>query len=427
MIIDMNGEDIYGDALKRLWDFCFQKCDRIGMVNNRDAHFTASEFMRLENKEFKQFLSEDDRMDDTYYSEESKDIAQSMRKLKILFQYSNLFHFFQGCYSEKEINDRIERNFSKHELIERKVAFESHCTRSATPKELFYFQINENIKEGFYNMYNMFSNVLISDEIYLEDIEFFRGKQEFLSICSHEQMATLEIEEEEYDEFKKLNIPHIDISKMWWFDEYEKEQENMEFSFVEHRGFIGGIRGYDILLSIHPLREYKEREELYAQYKGKLNATLIPVEQLIKTLKERYTLERVDTEDYVRATRRTILFNTSLARYIPESREMKIEIYQIIEDEKSEKLYRIQQKEYEIIEGKKVKGYYAREPIPYSKTPIIIGVEYNSYYIWVEGSESLKDEIILLRGLDESELRKIFLVENYVDALMSKKDEEKMF
>lgn len=424
MRINMDREDIYGETLKKFWNFCFQKCDKICTVNTRDAHFTVPEFMRLENEVFKQFLSEYNRMDDTYYRSESKDVAESMRKSKILFQYNNIFHFFQGCYPEEEINNRIERNFSKYTLIERDVAFESHCTKSITPMELFYFQINEDIKDGFYNMYNMFSNVLISDEIYLEDLAFFRGKQVLLSICSHEQMATLEITEEEYEEFKKLNISHIDISNMWWFDECEKEWEDSEVTCVEHRAQIGGIHGYDFMLSLHPLRRYEEKEELYTQYKDKLNTTLIPVEQLIKALKERYTLEHRDTEDYVKVTRHTILSNTSLARYIPESREMKIEVYQIIEDEKSEKLYRVQQREYEILEGKKANGYYSYESIPYSKNPIIIGVEYNSYYIWVEGSESLKDEIILLRGLDESELRKIHLVERYVDALMNKKDEE---
>lgn len=395
------------------------------MVNDRKACFTVSEFMSLENEVLHQFLPDYDKLDDTYYSSMSKETADNMRKLQVLFRYRNILHFFQGCYSEEEINQRTERNFSNYKLLERTVAFESHCTKSSDTMELFKFQKDDIIKDGFYNMYHIFSNVRISDEIYVEDPAFYRNNEVFFSICSHEQMATLEIRDDEYEEFKKLDIPHIDTSNMWWLDEYEREWggDNL-FPFVEHRGQIGGINGYDPMFPFQKRRNYTERKAFYLEYKNKLNITLTPVHSLIEILKERYNLECIDSKEYKDLTRRNVLFNTSLARYILNSEEIQIEIYQIVKDKKSEHLYCIQQSEHEEIEGKKAEAYLDYKSVPYSECPIIIGIEYNSYYIWVEGSEGLKDEIVLIRGLDERELRREDLIENYVDALISKNQEE---
>lgn len=235
MIIDMSREDIYGEDLKKLWDFCFQKCDAVCVVNNRKACFTVSEFMSLKNEVLYQFSPEYYQFDEVCYSSMTKEMTDRMRRSQVLFQYRNMLHFFQGCYSEEEINQRIERNFSNYKLVERTVAFESHCTKSADTMEVFKFQINDSLKDGFYNMYNIFSNVKISDEIYVEDSAFYRNNEMFFSICSHEQMATLEIRDEEYEEFKKLNIPHIDSSNMWWSEEYERElrREDLVENYVD--------------------------------------------------------------------------------------------------------------------------------------------------------------------------------------------------
>jgi hypothetical protein len=74
--------------------------------------------------------------------------------------------------------------------------------------EVCYFKIGNlfnmilnSIKDLFECPYRIMNNDF-------EDLTFYKEKDEVLVICSHEHFAYMVLNDEEYDKFLKLNIPH---------------------------------------------------------------------------------------------------------------------------------------------------------------------------------------------------------------------------
>lgn len=265
-------------------------------------------------------------------------------------------------------------------------------------------------------MKELYTLASLNEELYLDDLVLYSDNKIFLSVCSHEQLATLYISENEYEEFEQLNIPHVNPDTVLWQKEHYKKYDkyNGTYPIIEQSGIIGGIDGCVYLSYEH---EFGECKSIYEQYEGKICPNSIPFSQVTNTLKERYTLINIIAKDLEEQTERNIIFNTCLARKLPKNKAMSIQIYLVVEDEKSEDIYKEQAAEYELFVDRKSSDFPLFQPEGYIKTPIIVGMEYNTEYMWVEGSEKLKEEITLIRGLNEIEINNKALLLNYIKAM----------
>lgn len=408
---------IFGSHLQKLWTFCLDKVDKVAFTNSRNPYYTKEEHIiakkeleldriNRENNIFHEMLLKANQTD-----KDNLDPKGSVFSDEISFMDQNIKFVMQS-----DINNRLQVIKEKYKLINRKATCITPCTNSFGVVELFTFELNDNLKQCLYNMEDLFSYINFCDDITLEDLTFYRGEEVLLSICSHEQFANLTLSEDEYNDFLKLEIPHLP-ENIWWEEEYFNHfyKDGDKIPFINHRATISTIEGYSYIIDIMDMTNYIEREEIFQRNKNKVPPNKIPLEQVLRKLKETYSLVVYESSQLVEQTKANILINNCLARYLPISREINIELFMIIEDDKSKNLYDLQEKEHEYREMKFKNIQYNYQPKSFKREPIIIGVEYNCGYLWVNGSDQLREEITLLRGLDEFELRDQDLLCNYVN------------
>lgn len=412
MVITMDYEDIYDTKMIKLWDFCFKYCDKITLTNSTTPRYTVDEYNEAKEK---QEVPYDYEEAFAAYTPSSQEDKEQMEFVLNNHKLQNIRNYFTGIYSEIELNTFLNDIRKKYGLIERDLTFHNHCTTSTAVMENYTFLLNESLKQVFYKMDNIFSYIEIMDTLKMDDPAFYKDNNIFLSICSHEQYATLNISEEEYEEFRQLDISHLDTNNMWWSKEYFEEYDTFP-SLIYHRGHIFGLDGFQEYIALE-LGNYEDNEQIYNDFKGKLAPNLLPFDEVLETIHNRYTLVPIRAEELRGRTEQNILFNTCLARHLPDSREMRIEIFLVIEDEKSIHLYDNQEAEYNFYTEKMLSNYLNYKAKEFEKSPIIIGYEYYSNYLWVEGSFKLRAEITLIRGLSGEELRNKELLVGYVKAL----------
>lgn len=416
MKISMDYEDIYGASMKNMWDFCFRHCNKVTLTNSFTPKYTLEEYnMAKEKRRYDDDLNYESWMNRAPLSPEEQENSELNIEMLKQLEIENLS---QGLCSKHEINEflyTIKKNFI---ICEREVSYENHCTSSSRIMVNCTFEINDALKQCFYKMDNLFTYVELIDDFSMDDPVFYKDNKKFLSICTHEQFATLDISEEEYEEFSLLQIPHLGSKKMWWH-----EENNMKYdyfpSMIPQRGCICGLDGYEEPIMLGLFGVHEENEQIYIIYKEKLSPNLIPFDEILEKINKRYTLIPIKADELRERTEQNVLCNTCLARHLPESKEMRIEIFLVIEDEKSAQLYEQQEAEYRFYTARMTDmnpDYITEEFI---KNPIILGYEYYSNYLWVEGSYKLRDELTLIRGLCEVEIRDKQLLSNYVKALMN--------
>jgi len=71
-----------------------------------------------------------------------------------------------------------------------------------------FYTISETYSKLLTSMNKLFEYPYPIDSYEFEDLAFYQGEWPVLAICSHEQFAYLELEDDEYQEFAKLDILH---------------------------------------------------------------------------------------------------------------------------------------------------------------------------------------------------------------------------
>ena len=72
---------------------------------------------------------------------------------------------------------------------------------------------------------------------------------------------------------------------------------------------------------------------------------------------------------------------------------------------------------FRVLNEEKGKKLYEEQEEVFENCPIIIGMEFETGCIFVEGSSELADEITAFQGLDEDDLNNYYLVANYIRCL----------
>ena len=72
---------------------------------------------------------------------------------------------------------------------------------------------------------------------------------------------------------------------------------------------------------------------------------------------------------------------------------------------------------FEVVrQGSGVRLYEERNTF-YGDAPIMVGLEYETAFVMVEGSGELADQLVAFAGLDQADLDNYYLVANYIACL----------
>ena len=134
------------------------------------------------------------------------------------------------------------------------------------------------------------------------------------------------------------------------------------------------------------------------EYKPLLQPNKKEISEVIQYLKQNYRTNEDSSEKVKQVVIGNIIMNEPLSAKIPKGKELLPIVFRVLNEEKGKKLYEEQEEVFE-------------------NCPIIIGMEFETGCIFVEGSSELADEITAFQGLDEDDLNNYYLVANYIRCL----------
>lgn len=141
-----------------------------------------------------------------------------------------------------------------------------------------------------------------------------------------------------------------------------------------------------------------EWKSTFEQYKTRLQPNKKPASEVLEYLKQKYPLVEMPQECAKLTVIDNIMMNQCFAEKVSPDNELKVRVFTVKNTGTGKVLY-IQQDE--IFQG----------------CEIIIGIEFKTSFIMVEGSSFLKDELMAFQGLDAADLTNFYLVAEYISCL----------
>lgn len=138
--------------------------------------------------------------------------------------------------------------------------------------------------------------------------------------------------------------------------------------------------------------------DTYKKYGPMLLPNRKTVADLIEYITTNYPVEENKSEKSKSVVVHNITMNEFLAKRIPDGKNLNPIVF-LVKNEGS------------------AKDLYQKQDGIYKDVPIIIGMESETGFAFVEGSKELSDEITAFQGLDSDELTNYYLVANYVRCL----------
>ncbi|MEN1761615.1 hypothetical protein [Anoxynatronum sibiricum] len=137
---------------------------------------------------------------------------------------------------------------------------------------------------------------------------------------------------------------------------------------------------------------------IFAEYRLLLHPNKKGVEEVVGYLKQRYRLHEDPSEEAKQVVVNNIVMNEAFSAKVPHGKELIPVVLKVLREENGNQLYEKQEEMFE-------------------NCPIIIGMEFETGCIFVEGSSALADEITAFQGLDQDDLENYYLVANYIRCL----------
>lgn len=134
----------------------------------------------------------------------------------------------------------------------------------------------------------------------------------------------------------------------------------------------------------------KEWKDIFNIYKDKLVANKKDSLDIIKYIEEKHSIVEIEDQKLENIVYDNIVLNDYYKNKL-NGRNPIIRLFEVTD----KKLYDVQDNVF--------KG-----------NQIIVGIELNTAYIFVEGSSLLHDELVAFTGLDEEDIKNYFLVAQYI-------------
>lgn len=142
----------------------------------------------------------------------------------------------------------------------------------------------------------------------------------------------------------------------------------------------------------------KEWKSVFDEYKALLQPNQKTIPEVIDYLKLKYPIKEDISEKAKQVVVGNIIMNAPLLIKLPKGKELVPMVFTVLNEGNAKKLYDEQ------------------EDI-FKNFPIIVGMEFETGYILVEGSSELKDELTAFQGLDKDDLNNYYIVANYIRCL----------
>lgn len=136
-------------------------------------------------------------------------------------------------------------------------------------------------------------------------------------------------------------------------------------------------------------------KNIYNEYKDKLKPNKKSFMETINYLNNKYKLIELKDNKYKEVILNNIYLNVFYRDKIKSKRNINARIFTILNEGNGKYLYDHQQEVF--------KGY-----------PIIVGLEEETSFLFVEGSKELLEELTIFQGLDEKDLENYYIVASYV-------------
>ena len=139
-------------------------------------------------------------------------------------------------------------------------------------------------------------------------------------------------------------------------------------------------------------------EQTFAQYGPKLQPNKKSAQEVVSYLQAKYPMQEILEDNMAEVIIQNVVQNAFFAAKIPQGQTPRAQVFLLLQTEQGAALYDAQDEEFQGIS-------------------IIVGVEHQTAFCFVEGSSALYDEIKAFQGLDATDLTNPFCVWEYVDCL----------
>lgn len=159
-------------------------------------------------------------------------------------------------------------------------------------------------------------------------------------------------------------------------------------------------------------------QEIFDKYAPRLTPNRKSSLVVLEHIQSRYALREIHSIQAMKVVQNNVMKNPQMKAKLTKGEPLDIQVFEVIDEDFGKKLYERQEAEHKEamqLMGEAVAGFEAYD---YAPAPITIGVEHNSGYFYVEGSQLLFDEVIMCQGLDEQDLNNTYLVADYIETLI---------
>lgn len=209
-------ENLSGKKLKEFLKFLECISDSYSIETTNIDNISKEEYMQMQN-EAKDYINKEycKRKKEYTYNDSYK------KKIDSLFNFKTedeAITYFKQLYKEDlEMIENKSYSISSIKKIdlEKEIDFISRKITRITdtsfggPYAIFYFKFGylyQNIMDGINFLFDL--NIYIENDNY-QNLSFQKNRIDFCNVFSEGEVASLTLEEGEYQKFKKLNIKHI--------------------------------------------------------------------------------------------------------------------------------------------------------------------------------------------------------------------------
>ncbi|MEG0526987.1 MAG: hypothetical protein RR531_05670 [Longicatena sp.] len=137
-------------------------------------------------------------------------------------------------------------------------------------------------------------------------------------------------------------------------------------------------------------------KEIFEQYHRLITPSRKSAREMIAYLQEKYGCISFENEEWQQAIQKEVLMNEHNLEKVQPNTPMCVQLYQLEDNASSHHVF---EQRAEV----------------FKESEIFVGVEMNSGYLHIEGSDVLYDELFVYQGLDEQDIKNPFLVAQYVE------------
>ena len=145
-------------------------------------------------------------------------------------------------------------------------------------------------------------------------------------------------------------------------------------------------------------QQIEEWKEIYNEYRDELHPNRKTGQEMVVFLQNKYSVIELCDDLWHQLVIENLMSTEHFANKLSPGKMPSAVVYQVQNKNLAKRLFDSQD---EVFLG----------------SPIIVGIELETGYFYVQGSSELWDELFTFRGLDEADLKNYYLVAEYINCL----------